>query len=66
MGLRHIHIAFIVVCLMFLAFLTAWSGARGFPLLCAAAAAGLALGIPYLNWFLGRGAHEGRSAAPHA
>lgn len=56
MSLRHFHIVFIACALALLAFMTAWSGARGFPALCAVGAAGLALGLPYLYWFLGQAA----------
>lgn len=54
MSLRHFHIFFIVLALAMTSFLAAWSGMRGFPVLCAVGAAGLALGLPYLHWFLGQ------------
>ena len=53
MSLRHFHIVFIVLSLALSALLTAWSGAHGFPVLSASGAAAVALGLPYLYWFLG-------------
>lgn len=66
MSLRHFHIFFIALSLALLALLTTWSGMHGFPLLCAAGAAGLALGLPYFYWFLGLGAPGQGHPAPNA
>lgn len=54
MSLRSFHIVLISTALALLAFLGAWAGARGFTPLAVAAAVGLALGLPYLYWFMGR------------
>lgn len=66
MSLRHFHIFFIILALAVTAFLAAWSGMRGFPVLCAVGAAGLALGLPYLYWFLGSGTPPQGQPAPNA
>lgn len=59
MSLRSIHILFIVTALGLVAFLGYWSGLRvwngensmSMPL-AVASLIGLALGIPYLGWFV--------------
>ena len=55
MSLRAFHILLIATALALLAFLGAWAGARGQHALTAAAVGGLAVGLPYLYWFMGRG-----------
>lgn len=55
MSLRSFHILLITTALALLAFLGAWAAARAQHALGAAAAAGLAIGLPYLYWFMGRG-----------
>lgn len=55
MSLRSFHILLITTALALSAFLAAWAAARGQQALFAAAVAGLAFGLPYLYWFLGRG-----------
>ncbi len=55
MSLRSFHILLITAALALLAFLGAWAGARGQHAVAAAAIGGLALGLPYLYWFMGRG-----------
>ena len=54
MSLRTFHVFLIATALALMAFLGAWAGARGSSGLTLAAAAGLAAGLPYLYWFLGR------------
>ena len=61
MSLRSFHIVFIAVANAFLAFLLYWAGSRYVQLgapgalpLAAAATLGLAAGLPYLRWFVGR------------
>ncbi|MBI3299798.1 MAG: hypothetical protein HYZ75_16650 [Elusimicrobia bacterium] len=54
MGLRGFHIFLIGTALALMAFLGAWAGSRGLTGLVACSAAGLAVGLPYLYWFLGR------------
>lgn len=59
MSLRSFHIVFIVTALGLLAFLTAWAGRRVLAgadgadaALALASLTGLAVGLPYLLWFL--------------
>lgn len=52
MSLRAVHILFIATSLAFLAFLLQWAARASQPALAAAAAAGLAAGLPYLRWFV--------------
>ena len=66
MSLRQFHVVFIALALAMSSFLAAWSGVRGFPVLCAVGAAGLALGLPYLYWFLGSGTPAQGRPAPNA
>ncbi|MBI5594935.1 MAG: hypothetical protein HY928_02475 [Elusimicrobia bacterium] len=54
MSLRSFHIVLITSALALSAFLGAWAGARGFTPLAVAAALGIAFGLPYLYWFMGR------------
>ncbi|HVE12549.1 MAG TPA: hypothetical protein VNI01_04075 [Elusimicrobiota bacterium] len=61
MSLRHFHVVFISTALAFMAFLLYWAGTRyvqqaapGALPLALSAAAGLALGVPYLRWFLAK------------
>ena len=65
MSLRSFHIFFVVVSLGLLAFLAAWSGQRvlegaaGFNIALALfSVIGLAMGLPYLQWFLRKGQAE--------
>jgi len=59
MSLRSFHIVFILSALGLMLFLTYWSGSRVFHgedgqniALLAFAVGSLAVGIPYLSWFL--------------
>lgn len=59
MSLRSVHVVFIVAALSLLAFLGYWSGIRVYHgensanrALAVFSAAGVAVGIPYLGWFL--------------
>lgn len=59
MSLRSVHVLFIVTALSLLAFLGYWSGVRVYHgensanrALAVFSAAGIAVGIPYLSWFL--------------
>ena len=59
MSLRTFHVVFILTALSLMIFLTYWSGIRVLhgatgpnTQLLAFAACGLAVGIPYLGWFL--------------
>lgn len=54
MSLRSFHVLLIASALALMAFLGAWAGAKGHHGLVLAAGAGLAAGLPYLYWFLGR------------
>jgi hypothetical protein len=65
MSLRSFHIFFIVVSLGLLSFLAAWSGQRvlegsgGFNIALALfSVIGLAMGLPYLQWFLRKGSAD--------
>ena len=55
MSLRSFHILLIATALALSAFLAAWAAARGQQALLASGVAGLAFGLPYFYWFLGRG-----------
>lgn len=52
MSLRSFHILFIVVSLGLSAFLARWAAAHGEDWLVAVSSLGLAVGIPYLIWFV--------------
>ena len=59
MSLKHFHIFFILTALGLLGFLGYWSGSRFYQgenganlALALCAVAGLAVGIPYLGWFI--------------
>lgn len=54
MSLRSFHIVLIAVALALLAFLASWAAGHGDRALAGSAAAGLAVGLPYLYWFIGR------------
>jgi hypothetical protein len=61
MSLKQFHIFFVAVCLGLMAFIARWAillgmhdGGNGVQGAAVAAASGLALGVPYLVWFVRR------------